>query len=236
MRISLQFLIILLLVVAGAVQALEVLSDSKNSNDSIEALPVPTLAELITAAELVAVAQLNHTRYEYLREFPNKGVAWLRPLITYKSNRSLDDFTVFDEGVKGAHCYFPDTALWQEGNRYLVFLKHQEFIRYRGLLPTCYLPISVNSDNQYVLRMPLDTVSLPDELVAQTQEYQLTDGGSRIDATELLPREKQEMIHKLQMQDEGDTLVYTRGIPISAVRRYIQKVLQQNIDSTTEAQ
>jgi hypothetical protein len=84
----------------------------------------------------------------------------------------------------------------------------------------------VTSGNQYALRLPVDNVELPEELLQQAQVYQFTDSGSRIDATELLRKEKARLIADRQMKDEGDTLVYTRGIPLSAVRAYIQKFIR----------
>ncbi|MBE9549683.1 MAG: hypothetical protein IMF09_09790 [Proteobacteria bacterium] len=225
MQNPLKLILALLLIIPINLYAQEIINNTENNAGSTEALQQPAFSDLITAAELVAIAQLNDTRYEYLRGFPNKGVAWMRPIIKYKSERAIDIFTVYDEGIKGSHCYFPDTARWQEGNRFLVFLKHEEFIRYRGLTPVCYLPVSVNTENQYVLRLPIDNVDLPDELLQQAQTYQFTDSGSRIDATELLREEKARLIADSQMKDEGDTLVYTRGIPISAVRAYIRKII-----------
>lgn len=222
MPAQLKFLLPFLLIFSPGTFALEPIN---NAEGIVQVEQPPALAELVTAADLVAVAQLNDTRYEYLRGFPNKGVAWMRPLIKYKSDREIDIFTVYDEGVKGAHCYFPDTARWQEGNRFLIFLKHEEFIRYRGVAPVCYLPVSVTSGNQYALRLPVDNVELPEELLQQAQVYQFTDSGSRIDATELLREEKTRLIADRQMEDEGDTLVYTRGIPISAIRVYIKEVI-----------
>lgn len=200
---------------------------SAESSDAVEITPAPLFADLILTAGMVAVAQLNDTRYEYLRGFPNKGTAWMRPLMRYKSERKLEQFTVYDEGIKGEHCYFPDTDLWQEGSRFLVFLEHEEFIRYRGLNPVCYLPVSVSSDNQYVLRLPIDNVVMPAELLEQAQHYQFTDSGSRIDTSELLREEKARLIRDRQMKDEGETLVYTRGIPISAVRKYINTIIAE---------
>lgn len=201
---------------------------AEDSISAKELSPAPLFKDLILNAEMVAIAQLNHTRYEYLRGFPNKGVAWMRPLTTYKGNRELEQFTVYDEGIKGEHCYFPDTDLWQEGNRFLVFLKHEAFIRYRGLNPVCYLPVSVSSDNQYVLRLPIDNVQMPAELLALAQNYHFTDSGSRIDSSELFSEEKARLIRERQMKDEREALVYTRGIPISAVRAYIKKSVLLN--------
>lgn len=185
-------------------------------------IELPDLDTLIAEADLVAVAQLDDTRYQYIRGFPSEGEAWLTALFVYKSTAEVSTIVVYDKGVKGSHCYFPDTDLWQEGNRFLVFLKHTENLMYRGLTPVCYLPISVSNDNQYILRMPADNVLIPEVLSQQIDEYKFLDAGSRIDATELNRPERSELIATYSMVDEGDTLVYTQGIHITAVRKYIR--------------
>jgi len=205
--------------------ALEMLPNVDDSAE--EVYPTPTLKELINKSSLVAIAQLDDTRYKYIREYPSEGTAWMKPLIIYKKGRPVETFTVFEEGVKGVHCYFPDTDLWQEGNRFLVFLQHKEFIRYTGIKPVCYLPVSVTSENQYALRLPVNNVILPESVLAKAQNYHFTDRGSRIDTTDLLRGEKEKLLKSPELKDEGGSLVYTRGIPISALREYIKSVISE---------
>ncbi len=185
----------------------------------------PTFDSLLESADLVALAQLNYTRYERIRGFPSGGEAWLQAILIYKSAIEVDTIVVYDQGLKGDHCYFPPTDLWQEGDRFLVFLKHEENMMYRGLTPVCYLPVSVASNNQYILRLPADNIQLPAALLQQVKNYKFLDAGSRIDATDLNRPERAELVLDNTMIDEGDTLVYTQGIPISAVRQYIRSQL-----------
>lgn len=185
----------------------------------------PSLDSLISSADIVALVQLDDTRYKTIRGFPSQGEAWLSSLIIYKGSKDIDTIVVYDEGVKGDHCYFPDTDLWQEGNRFLVFLKHTDTYLFEGLTPVCYLAVSVSSKNQYILRMPADNVILPTELLDEVGDYKFLDAGSRIDATELNRPERAAQIALNTMTDEGDSLVYTRGIHISAVRKYIRSKL-----------
>ncbi len=201
--------------------ALLLLSSALLAEDPPE-VEKPNLDSLIAAADFVAIAQLDDTRYKYIRGFPSGGEAWLHSIFIYKGDQETDTIVVYDEGVKGDHCYFPDTDLWQEGNRFLVFLKHTEGIMFKGLTPVCYLHVSVSSDNQYILRMPTNNIILPAAMSDLIQEYQFLDAGSRIDATELNRPERAELVNLNIMVDEGETLVYTRGIPISAVRKYIR--------------
>ncbi len=184
--------------------------------------PKPNFDFLLEASDLVAIAQLDDTRYKTIRGFPSEGEAWLHTLFVYKGDRDIDTVVVYDKGVKGEHCYFPDTDLWQEGNRFLVFLQHTEDIMYKGLTPVCYLPVSVSSENQYILRMPANNIVMPTALLDKVAEYKFLDAGSRIDATELNRLERAELIELNKMRDEGDNLVYTRGIHISDIRKYMR--------------
>src|SRR6056297_3461140 len=65
------------------------------------------LADRAASSDIVVVAQLDQTDYEYERFFPYRGEAWFRQLITYKSAEALKGLIVVPEsGLGDDKCYF----------------------------------------------------------------------------------------------------------------------------------
>ncbi len=83
----------------------------------------PTLAELASRADLVAIAQLVHTEYRPREGTPEAGFALLRLLIPYKRPDSQDVVAVYAERGQPAACFYPVEPDADE--RYLVFLRRR---------------------------------------------------------------------------------------------------------------
>nr|WHW29660.1 hypothetical protein [uncultured bacterium] len=181
----------------------------------------PSLSQLAAESDLVAVAQLVQTEYELTRGFPSKGHAVLRLLITYKSPREYDLIQVNEEGLKEHECYFPDTSVWQEGQRFLVFLNQDEEQVFEGHPQVCALSLLVTEQNLYALRMPQESIELGAEGSALVQDLVYVDPAARVDATELTRTAIAEMGERLYTRQIGDELIYTRGIILTDVRRLI---------------
>ncbi len=184
-----------------------------------EPIEKPKLSRLAAESDLVAVAQVVATEYDYIRSFPSKGIATLRILIPYKSPQFFDHVQVFEEGLKKHECYFPEVTAWQEGQRFLVFLEHVEADQFKGHPVSCALPILVTQSNHYALRIPQDAVNLGETGEALIQEIVYADPAARIDATELTRTTIAEMVEELKVRQLGDELIYTQGISLTDVRR-----------------
>jgi len=181
----------------------------------------PGLSTLAAESDLVALAQVTATEYEYIRGFPSKGFATLRILIPYKLPVELDLVQVAEEGLKENECYFPETSVWQEGQRFLVFLTHQEVDQFKGHPKICALPVLVTDGNQYAMRLPQDAIDIGAEGQALVQELVYLDPAARIDATELTSTAIAQMVEEQDLRQIGDELIYTRGIELTDVRRLI---------------
>lgn len=186
-----------------------------------EAVIKPGLSELAAESDLVALAQVVITEYEYTRGFPSKGLATLRILIPYKSPAAFDHIQVFEEGLKDRECYFPEITAWQEGQRFLVFMQHLEAEQFKGHPRACALSILVTDNNEYALRMPQDTITLSSDGESLVQEFVYADPAARIDTTELTGISIEKMQQELKVRRLGDDLVYTQGISLTDVRRLI---------------
>ena len=83
-----------------------------------------------------------------------------------QSAGSLDIIEVYEKGLHAHECYFPNPTVFEEGRRYLLFLKRTRSIRngfavwQRG----CALDVLVDSENRYVLRLPVTGIDLSDPL------------------------------------------------------------------------
>ncbi|MEM1411040.1 MAG: hypothetical protein AAGH19_01675, partial [Pseudomonadota bacterium] len=107
-----------------------------------EETPPPSLQELAAEADLVALVQVLDTDYEYARDFPIGGTAFLRILIPYKLDRPLPDIIqVYEEGLHDTECYFPNPPVTEEGRRYLLFVRQNPDVedQYLGLDAGCSL-------------------------------------------------------------------------------------------------
>ena len=181
----------------------------------------PSLLLLAAESDLVALAQVVITDYEYTRGFPSKGIATLRILIPYKLPIPLEQIEVTEEGLKEQACYFPEASAWQEGQRFLVFLEHVEVDQFRGHSSLCALPVFVTDNNQYALRIPEEKISLTEAGQAMVREFVYVDPAARIDARDMTRTSIQKMSEEMSMRQIDDELIYTLGIELSDVRRLI---------------
>ena len=128
------------------------------ANGDLENNSTPvSLSELAARADLVAVAQVKDTDYFYTRAFPSEGSAYLKILITYKTNKANEEIIeVYEKGLHSNECYFENPTVLEEGRRYLVFfrLDPEDPKIYRGLPEGCALEILVDENNRYALRYP----------------------------------------------------------------------------------
>ena len=180
-----------------------------------------SLAELTALADLVVLAQTQDTDYRRRRDIPVSGSAYLKVLIPYKTDGPLDILEVYEKGLHSNECYFPTPTVFEEGRRYLLFLRKdpEDETRYRGLPQGCALDVLVNDQNRYVLRFPVDGIKLSDRLDELAVGMKFSDSYAVVSDAELLPAARE------AMREEGDISphspgqwIYTRGVPLGQVR------------------
>ena len=180
-----------------------------------------SLAELAARADLVVLAQAKDTDYLRRRDIPVSGSAYLKVLITYKTDGPLDILEVYEKGLHPNECYFPNPTVFEEGRRYLLFLRKdpEDETRYRGLPQGCALDVLVNDQNRYAIRYPADGIALTDPLGALAVKMKFRDSYAVVSDTELLPAARD------AMREQGDVIphspgqwIYTRGIPLAHLR------------------
>jgi hypothetical protein len=188
-------------------------------------LPPPSLSELAAEADLVALVQVLDTDYEYARDFPTGGTAFLRVLIPYKLNRPLPDIVeVYDEGLHEGECYFPNPPLTEEGRRYLLFARDNPDVegQYLGLGPGCALTALVTSDNRYALRYPAEGFELADDLEPLAEPIDFADAHAVVDYEEIDADERLDLLARGYLEErEERTYKLTHGIPLAAVRQLL---------------
>ena len=143
----------------------------------------PSLAELARQAEFVALAQVRDTDYLRRRDIPVSGSAYLRVLIRYKGDASEDLVEVYEKGLRENECYFPNPTLFEEGRRYLLFLRRdpENPERYRGLPAGCAVDVLVDEDNAYAVRVPVTGIELSDSLAGIARPMQFSDPYAMVD-------------------------------------------------------
>jgi len=191
------------------------------------------LADRAASSDIVVVAQLDQTDYEYERSFPYRGEAWFRRLITYKSGEALKGLIVVPEsGLGDDKCYFTQPEPWDEGPRYLLFLVHdEESDTTRGNPDGCSIEILVTTENRYAARWPQPGFGAADgrddeTLAALAEPMMFIGPGARIDASEMLNHQRRERAERNFMTIDGTDLIPTRGIEISELRRLMQPGLE----------
>jgi len=211
--------------------------------------PAASLAGLTAQADLVALVQTRDTDYLERREIPVGGSAYLKVLIPYKTDRPVDLVQVYEKGLHAGECYFPDPAVFEEGRRYLVFLRHdpQDASRDLGLPEGCALEVLVRSDNRYALRFPPTGIRLTDDLsgLAEAMEFsdpyaivtddsmpsalrdRLRDSGDIVPYVQADADAEVEARKWLPPSEAGSELWrYTRGIPLGELRPLLGLVQQ----------
>jgi hypothetical protein len=189
-----------------------------------QAVSPVSLAELAMSADLVVLAQVKDTDYFTRRDIPVSGSAYLKVLIPYKVDSPADLIEVYEKGLHDQECYFPNPSVFEEGRRYLLFLKkdpdHEE--RYRGLPQGCALDVLVGSDNRYALRYPVTGMDLSDPLGELALDMTFSDAYAIVDDDELLPAQRDAMLGAGQIapyDSPGHQWMYTKGVSLTAVRR-----------------
>lgn len=203
-----------------------------------------SLSQLADKADVIVLAQVRDTDYLYRHNYPVGGTAYLSILISYKGDRSTGIIEVYEKGLHPGECYFPNPTVFEEGRRYLLFLKRdpEHALRYRGLSEGCALDVLVDADNRYVLRAPVDGINLfdaPDELAV---EKSFTDPYA-IENEDTLSTERRIELQKsgwIRAYDSDTTdtdptdrrsarrtgisgkWIYTRGIELEEVRKRMQ--------------
>ena len=186
--------------------------------------PAVSLTELAAAADLVALVQARDMDYFMRRDIPVSGSAFLKILIPYKMDQEIDLVEVYEKGLHENECYFPNPTVFEEGRRYLLFVKRdpEDPERYRGLPQGCALEALVMADNRYAVRWPLAGFRLSDPGEALVTEMTMADGYAVVNDEPLAPAERNAMLEAGQIVSAGeDSWRFTRGIDLSALRRLI---------------
>ena len=195
-------------------------ADPLNS-EPVATLPV-TLAELAARADLVALVRVLDTDYEYSREFPSGGTAFLQVLIPYKVSRPLEDIIkVYEEGLHEGECYFDNPTVLEEGRRHLVFLKFSPQVedQYNGLPVGCKLDVLVSRDNLYALRYPVNGMELTDDLHPYARSMDFGDEYALVKDEDISPAERNTLLEAGYLISKGERFAFTHGIELSVIRK-----------------
>lgn len=191
------------------------------------------LADRAATSDIVALAQLERIDYEYKRDFPVEGEAWLKPLITYRSQAPLNGVIIVrEQGLSENECYFPRMAPWDERPRYLLFLlEDSESGTMKGHPDGCAIEILVTADGSYAARWPQPAFGGEhgrggEALQALVEEMTFQGPMARIDASDMLAHRRRERAKRDFMRLEDSTLIPTRGIELTDLRRLMQPGLE----------
>ena len=155
-----------------------------------------SLAQLAEKADLIALAQARDTDYLTRRDIPVSGSAYLRILIPYKVREALDLVEVYEKGLHENECYFPNPSVFEEGRRYLLFLRKdpEDAERYRGLPEGCAIEVLVRSNNRYAVRFPVTGIELSDHLDQYVEPMTFSDPYAVIDDEALAAAERDALL------------------------------------------
>jgi hypothetical protein len=183
-----------------------------------------SLSTLATKADLVALIQVKDTDYVYTRSFPSEGSAFLSVLIAYKPGNGAEEIIeVYEKGLHPHECYFENPSVFDEGRRYLVFLRHDpdDPEIYRGLEQGCAVEILVTEDNRYALKYPVDGIALTDKLDHLSLSYDFHDNHALISKEGLSPTERDTLLANGLIIPYQEGFKYTHGIDLTAARGLI---------------
>ena len=189
-----------------------------------------SLNTLAAKADLVALIQVKDTDYVYTRSFPSEGSAFLSVLIAYKPGSSSDEIIeVFEKGLHPHECYFENPSVYDEGRRYLVFLRRNpdDPESYRGLEQGCALEVLVAADNRYALKYPVNGIALTDKLDQLALSYDFHDNHALISEEDLSPTERDTLLANGLITPYQEGFKYTHGIDLTAARSLIGSELLQ---------
>jgi hypothetical protein len=190
-----------------------------------------SLSELAANADLVVLAQTRDTDYFMRRDIPVSGSAYLKVLIPYKVPREAgeqsDIIEVYEKGLHQNECYFPNPSVFEEGRRYLLFLRKdpENEARFRGLTQGCALDVLVNSDNSYALRYPVTGIDLSDSFGSLVRDMTFSDGYAIVDDEALLPALRDAMRSAGEIKPYDSPIrqwIYTRGVDLTDVRKLME--------------
>lgn len=182
-----------------------------------------SLEKLAAEADLIALAQVKDTDYEYTRDFPSGGSAYLRILIPYKVPNPMDMIQLYEEGLHESECYFQNPTVFEEGRRYMVFLKQDpaKADRFRGLSSGCAIEVLVTDSNYYAVRYPVTGFELSDDLSEFISQYEFADSYALVETDELPPDQRDMLLEDGYLADHEDMLTYTSGIDLSVFRKLL---------------
>lgn len=239
--------IVLAFALTGMCDRTALLADTATEGEPKAASPPVSLAQLAQAADFVGVAQVRDTDYLRRREIPVSGSAYLQVLITYKSAAKSaageELIEVYEKGLHEHECYFPNPSVFEEGRRYLLFLRRdpEQAERYRGLPSGCAIDVLVDSDNRYAVRVPVTGIPLADSLQELARPMQFADPYAAV-GDEALPAALRDAMRAAgqivpwladdHAPDPADPLppssapprqwLYTQGVPLSEFRKLLQ--------------
>jgi hypothetical protein len=183
-----------------------------------------TLSELAEKADVIALVRVLDTDYEYTREFPSGGTAFLKVLIPYKVTIPLEDILdVYEEGLHPGECYFDNPTVLEEGRRYLVFLKLSEDVKgqYNGLEQGCRLEVLVRNDDQYAVRYPATGILLSDDLGSHATHMSFADNYAVLEDEDISPDERKDLLEKGFLEQQDLQFKYTHGIELREFRELL---------------
>lgn len=187
---------------------------AQGDDDEGQSGPV-TLQNLAAGADYIGVLQVDDRDYETTRDMPTAGVAFLRPLISYRHpgdpRRPPELVEVHENGVGAGRCYYPERQ--NEGHRFLAFLHQRpEGEGYTGRMPGCMLPVYVTADNRYALRFPVEGLEIPDRSLVR--EIHFADPDAFVDRGEDLSYARSRELEErgLVRADDSGRRFYTHGI------------------------
>jgi hypothetical protein len=186
--------------------------------------PPASFTTLATQADLVAVVQVKDTDYVYTRSFPSEGSAFLKVLISYKPSKTTEEIIeVYEKGLHPHECYFENPTVFEEGRRYLVFLRSnpEDKDSYRGLAQGCALEILVAADNRYALKYPVDGIALSDKLEQLAVNCDFRDDHALLAEESISPAERDSLLASGLVIPYQDGFKYTQGIDLTAARNLI---------------
>jgi hypothetical protein len=189
-----------------------------------ETTPPASFSTLAANANLVAVTQVKDTDYIYTRSFPSEGSAFLKVLIAYKPLKIADEIIeVYEKGLHPRECYFESPTVYEEGRRYLVFLRRNpdDPESYRGLEQGCALEILVTEDNSYALKYPLDGILLKDKLGHLAVKYDFRDNNALVPEESLSPVVRDTLLASGLIIPYQEGFKYTHGIDLTVARGLI---------------
>lgn len=206
-----------------------------------------SLAGLAQKADAVVLAQVKDTDYFYRHDYPVSGSAYLKVLIPYKLEKDIDILEINEKGLHENECYFPGPTVFEEGRRYLLFLKYdpEKPESFRGLAAGCALEILVDKDNRYTLKYPVSGIDLSDSLEELARETTFSDPYAIENEDSLTSTERNILLEAglirpwaapsgdvepgvfgvPQKSYEGKQWIYTKAIDLTTIRKLMEPEL-----------